>query len=106
MAQGDNKTGTKGKDCIFVMTRDEIKAMFARDKIPTYARIVVDFRQQKEDPNRVRITVGGNLIQYAGNLTIRTADLTVTKMVWNSVVSTPGAKYAAFDVGDFILRHH
>ena len=25
-------------------------------------------------------------------------------MVWNSVVSTPGAKYAAFDVGDFYLE--
>ena len=25
-------------------------------------------------------------------------------MVWNSVVSTPGAKYAAFDVGNFYLE--
>ena len=40
----------------------------------TYARIVVDFRPQKEDPNRVKITAGGNLIQYAGELTARTAD--------------------------------
>ena len=104
MAQGDNKTGTKGKNCIFVMTHNEIKTMFARGKKPTYARIVVDFRPQKEDPNRVRITAGSNLIQYAGELTTRTADLTVTKMVWNSVVSTPGAKYSAFDVGDFYLE--
>ena len=104
LAQGDDKTGTKGKNCIFVMTHEEIKDMFARGKKPTYARIVVDFRPQKEDPNRVRITAGGNLIQYAGDLTTRTADLTVTKMIWNSVVSTPGAKYAAFDVGDFYLE--
>ena len=44
------------------MTHEEIKAMFARGKKSTYARVVVDFRPQKEDPNRVRITAGGNLI--------------------------------------------
>ena len=86
------------------MTHEEIQAMFARGKKPTYARIMEYFRPQKEDPNRVRITAGENLIQYAGDLTTRTADLTITKMVWNSVVSTPGEKYAAFDVGDFYLE--
>ena len=45
MTQGDNKTGTKGKKCIFVMTNEEIKAMFTRGKKPTFARIVVDFKQ-------------------------------------------------------------
>lgn len=29
------------------------------DHIVTYACIVVDFRPQKKDPNRVRITAGG-----------------------------------------------
>ena len=33
------------------MTHEEIKAMFARDKKPTHARIVVDFWPQKEDRN-------------------------------------------------------
>ena len=86
------------------MTHEEIKAMFTRGKKPTYARIVVDFRPQKEDSNRVRITAGGNLIQYAGDLTTRTVDLTVTKLVWNSVVSTAGVKCAVFDVGNFYLE--
>lgn len=86
------------------MTHAELRAMFARGKKPTYARIVVGFRPQKADPNQVRITAGGNVIQYAGKLTTRTADITVTKMVWNSVVSTPGATYAGFDVGDFYLE--
>ena len=63
MAQGDNKTGTKGKNCIFVMIHAEIKAILAKGKNPTYARIVVDFRPEKEDPNKVRITATGNLIQ-------------------------------------------
>ena len=69
----------------------------------TYARIVVDYRPQKEDPNRVRITVGGNLIDYPGELTTRTADLTTAKILWNSTLSTPGAKFSAADVGNFYL---
>ena len=64
---------------------------------------MVDFCPQKEDPNRVRITAGGNLIQYPGELTTQTADLTTAKLLWNSVLSTPGAKFMALDVGNFYL---
>ena len=60
MAQGDNKTGTKGKQCIFVMSHDEI-AQIPKDRVVTYARIVVDFRPQKDDLNRVRMTLGATL---------------------------------------------
>ena len=104
MAQGDSKTGTKGKNCIFVMDHAQIAKMYAEGKAPTYARIVVDFRPQKADPNRVRITAGGNLIKCPGELTTRTADITTTKIVWNSVISTDGARYACLDVGDFYLE--
>ena len=34
----------------------------ARDRVVTYARIVVDYLAHKKDPNRVRITAGGNLL--------------------------------------------
>ena len=47
MAQGDNRSGTKGKNCIFVMTHNEIAKMRAKGKKPTYARVVVDFLPQK-----------------------------------------------------------
>ena len=50
MAQGDEKTGTKGEECIFVMNHDEI-ANIPKDRVVTYARVVVDFRPQKDDPN-------------------------------------------------------
>ena len=70
----------------------------------TYARVVVDFRPQKDDPNRVRITAGGNLIKYPGELTTRTADLTTSKLLWNSVISTDDAWFTALDVGNFYLE--
>ena len=92
IVQGDNKTGKKGTNCAFVMTHEQIKNI-PKDRVVTYARIVIDHRQQKEDPNRVHITAGGNLIQYPGELTTRTANLTTSKILWNSVLSTEGAKF-------------
>jgi hypothetical protein len=102
LAQGDNKTGTKGTDSIFVMSHEEILKI-PKDRVVTYARIVVNYRPQKDDPNRVRITAGGNLIQYPGELTTRTADLTTAKVLWNSVLSTEGAKFCGLDIKNFYL---
>jgi hypothetical protein len=101
LAQGyGDKEGT---NTIFFMTIEEIKRI-PKDRTVTYARIVVDYRPQKDDPNRVRITVGGNLIDYPGELTTRTADLTTSKILWNSIISTPGAKFASSDIGDMYLQ--
>jgi hypothetical protein len=52
MAQGDNKTGQKGTNSIFVMTHNEIKRI-PPNRTVTYARVVVDFRPQKADPHRI-----------------------------------------------------
>ena len=100
LAQGYGTT--KGTDTIHFMTLEEIQRI-PGDRTVTYARIVVDYRPQKNDPNRVRITVGGNLITYPGELTTRTADITTSKIMWNSVISTPGARYACADVKNFYL---
>jgi hypothetical protein len=102
MAQGDNKTGQKGTNTIFVMTHEEI-LLIPADRTITYARVVVDFRPQKADPHRICITAGRNLINYPGELTTRTADLTTSKLMWNSVLSTEGAKYMCLDIKNFYL---
>ena len=86
------------------MTHKQIAQMLSKGKKPTYARVVVDFFSQKEDPNRVRITAGGNLIKYAGELTTRTAGLTTSKMLWDSVISTDKAKFMGLEIGDFYLE--
>jgi hypothetical protein len=56
-----------------------------------YTRVVIDHRPQKEDPNRVCITVGGNLINYPFERTTRTTNMVSSKLLWNSIISTPGA---------------
>jgi hypothetical protein len=102
LAQGYE--GDPGTETIHFMTIEEIKRI-PKDRTVTYARIVVDYRPQKKDPNRVRITVGGNLLKddYPGELTTRTADLTTSKILWNSTISTDGARYMTADVKNFYL---
>lgn len=70
----------------------------------TYLRVVCNYRPQKEDPYRVRWTVGGNRVDYPGKVTTPTADLTTAKLLWNSTISTRGAKYACVDIKDFYLN--
>eukprot|EP00804_Cyclotella_cryptica_P007378 CCRYP_002595-RA/>CCRYP_002595-RA protein AED:0.45 eAED:0.45 QI:0/-1/0/1/-1/1/1/0/113 len=71
-----------------------------RRKDITYARICANHRPEKQDPNRIRITLGGNLVHYPGD--VRTRMLTV-KLLINSVISTPGAKFMSLDISNFYL---
>lgn len=68
LAQGDDTTGTAGTNTIFFLDHAGIKHIPA-DHTIKYARVIVDYHPQKEDPNHVSITIGGNLINYPGELT-------------------------------------
>ncbi len=65
---------------------------------------MIDHPPQKEDPNRVRITVGGNLIDYPFELTMRTADMVSSKILWSSVISTKDARFASADIKNMYLE--
>ena len=69
-----------------------------------YGRIVVNYRPEKSDPNRVRLTVGGDHINYPGNCSMPTADILTVKMLLNSVISTKGAKFMSIDIKNFYLN--
>ena len=63
------------------------------------------FRPQskKNELNRTRLTVGGNLIEFNGDKSTRTAAITTAKIVLNDVVSTDNAKAACMGVKNFYL---
>ncbi len=69
----------------------------------TYACVVVDFWPQMADPHRICITASENLNNYLGELSTHTADLTTSKLMWNSILSTEGAKYMCLYVKNFYL---
>ena len=51
----------------------------------------------------MRITAGDNLINYSGELTTKTADITTSKILWNSVLSTKDAKFMCINISNFYL---
>ena len=63
LSQRDKRTGEIVTNT-FKILRPEQVLIIPNDCVVTYANIVVDYRPQKNDPNRVRITAGGNLILY------------------------------------------
>ena len=71
----------------------------------TYVRIVADYREQKADPYRVRCTVGGDHINFHGDVTTKVADLVTVKCLINHIISTPDAKAACIDKKDFYLNN-
>ena len=70
----------------------------------TYAKIVCADRPEKENPIRVRMTIGGNLITYDGTTSTKSAEMPTVKIFINSVVSTPNAKFMTGDLKDFYLN--
>ena len=93
---------TRGTGTIKFLTHEEIRHI-PKDRTVMYPHIVVDYRPQKQDSNRVRITAGGSLISYPNELTTQTADLITTKIMWNSVIPTPEARYACVDIDNMYL---
>jgi hypothetical protein len=75
----------------------------ARRHEVTYTKVVCEVRPQKDDPNRTRITIGGNRICYPGDTGTKTGSLEVVKLLFNSVLSRPSAKFASFDIKNFYL---
>jgi hypothetical protein len=101
LSQGDNKTGQKGANAMFVMTQDEIVHAI-REIFFTFANPVVDYRPQKKDPHQIGITARGDLFTYNGRLSVRTADINTAKLHWKSVIRTPNAKYMCLDINFFV----
>ena len=66
--------------------------------------MVCKVRPEKSDPKRTRVAIGSNRITYPGNVGIPTASLELAKLVFNSILSRPGAKFTTFDICNFYLQ--
>eukprot|EP01082_Thalassiosira_pseudonana_P004270 g3915.t1 g3915 contig14:1435-2889(-) len=91
-----------GTNTMFYIHKSEIPE--DRRKDITYGRIVVVVRPQKKEKEHTGLTVGGNLIDYPWEVATPTADLTTAKLLFNSVISTPGAVFVVLDCKNFYLQ--
>ena len=85
----------------FIRKEDVPKDRF---KDTTYGQIVGNYRPEKEDPNRARLVVGGDRINYPGEVGTPTADMLTVKLLLNSIVSTPLAIF--FHCGHQVFLPH
>jgi hypothetical protein len=63
---------------------------------------------EKAEPNQMQFMVGGDRINYPGNANT-TTEMLVAKMLFNSVISTKGARFMTIDISNFYLMtplHH
>ena len=71
----------------------------------TYGRLVCDIKEHKSETHRTRLRVGRNLLDFPGLLITPTTTVTTEKCLFNSVISTPGAKCLVADVKKFYLNN-
>ena len=74
-----------------------------RRKDVTYGQFVCTIQPEKAEKNRTQFTVGGDRINYPGEVATPTADMVVAKMLFNSVISTKGAKFMTLDISNSYL---
>ena len=78
----------QGTNAIYFIHQDQILTTWMRNII--YGRIVCDILNGKAKPNKTRLTVGGDRIQYPGVCGAPTAHLLTVKIMLNSIISTQG----------------
>jgi hypothetical protein len=91
----------KGTKTIRFIHQDEVPQK--RRKDITYS-FQCNVRPEKiEEPNRTRFVAKGDRINYPGEVATPTADMLVAKILFNSVISTRGARFMTLDISNFYL---
>ncbi len=102
LAQGMPGRNT-GTNTIVFIKKNQLPQNRAKDM--TYGLISCLIRHEKiEEPNQTRLVVGGKRVHYLGDAGTPTADLLTVKLLINSTISTPHAKYMTMDIKDFYLN--
>ena len=63
----------------------------------TYECILCDFRKEKVEPNKTRLAVGGDRMNYPEDCSTPTADLLTIKILFNNNIFTLRAKFKTMD---------
>ena len=86
-----------GNSTIFFIHPSKIPA---HNKV-TYGCLVLDIRPLKDEKYCVRITIGGDKLDFCGYASLVEASLAAVKLLLDSVVSTKDAVFKTADIKDF-----
>jgi hypothetical protein len=74
-----------------------------KDRNITYGKIVCDCKPHKKEKKRIRLTVGGDRLDYSGAVSTSTADITTFKILINSTISTKDVAIMMMDIKNYYL---
>jgi hypothetical protein len=83
-----------GTDTCFFVTLTDIP----KDRKITYGKIVCHDKPHKKEKERVQLTVGGDRLDYSGDVATSTADITTFIILINSTLSTEDATMMMMDI--------
>ncbi len=102
LAQGLKDGRVKGTNTIKFIRKDKVPGKRIKDIM--YRSFSCDFKPNKEEKERTRLTVGGDRINYPDDCGTPTADMILFKILVNSILSTPNTKCIMIDIKDFYLQ--
>ena len=62
-------------------------------------------KPEKKEINRTRLSVSGDRLDYPGEVATPTANVLVSKLLFNSVISTKGARFMTIYISNFYLMN-
>jgi hypothetical protein len=90
---------TTGTDTCFFIDMKHI----THDRKITYGKIVCDYKPHKKEKEHVRLTVGGDRLDYSGDVATSTADIKTFKILINSTLSTEAAAMMMMNIKNYYL---
>jgi hypothetical protein len=84
--------------CFFIELTD-----IPKDRKINYGKILCDYKPHKKEKECVRLTVGGDRLNYSGDVATSTADITTFKILINSTLSTEDAAMMMMDIENYYL---
>jgi hypothetical protein len=91
----------KGTKTIIFISKDKVPKDRAKDV--TYGSFSCNLKPNKTETHCTRLTAGGDRVDYPGNAGTPTVDMTLFKILMNSIISTEGARCIMLDIKDFYL---
>jgi hypothetical protein len=84
--------------CLFIKLTN-----IPKDRNITCGKIVCDNKPHKKEKERVRLTVGGDRLDYSSDIATSMADITTFKILINSTLSTEDAAMMMMDIKNYYL---
>ena len=101
LTQGVGTRMPSGTNTIFFIPKDKVTA----GRTITYRRIVAEIRPQNAETHLTRLTAGGNIINFPGDVTTPTSDHIMAKLIFNSVLSTKNNKIMCAGIANFYINN-